>query len=114
MAQFTHPNLKDVPLASVLHALSDPTRLAIVVEGDPDRVWRVVQENPATERLARNRWIWIACLDVNSGILWELRPTGFVRRSGERPLPVVAGDSATWYQGKRGFLPPVAIVGPAA
>jgi DNA-binding transcriptional ArsR family regulator len=30
MAQFTHPNLKDVPLASVLHALSDPTRLAIV------------------------------------------------------------------------------------
>jgi DNA-binding transcriptional ArsR family regulator len=30
MAQFIHPNLKDVPLASVLHALSDPTRLAIV------------------------------------------------------------------------------------
>ena len=30
MAQFTHPSLKDVPLASVLHALSDPTRLAII------------------------------------------------------------------------------------
>ena len=30
MMQFTHPNLNDVPLASVLHALSDPTRLAIV------------------------------------------------------------------------------------
>jgi DNA-binding transcriptional ArsR family regulator len=30
MARFIHPNLKDVPLASVLHALSDPTRLAIV------------------------------------------------------------------------------------
>jgi DNA-binding transcriptional ArsR family regulator len=30
MARFTHPNLNDVPLASVLHALSDPTRLAIV------------------------------------------------------------------------------------
>jgi DNA-binding transcriptional ArsR family regulator len=30
MAMFIHPNLKDVPLASVLHALSDPTRLAIV------------------------------------------------------------------------------------
>jgi len=30
MTQFIHPNLKDVPLASVLHALSDPTRLAIV------------------------------------------------------------------------------------
>jgi DNA-binding transcriptional ArsR family regulator len=30
MTRFTHPNLDDVPLASALHALSDPTRLAIV------------------------------------------------------------------------------------
>ena len=30
MARFIHPNLNDVPLASVLHALSDPTRLGIV------------------------------------------------------------------------------------
>jgi DNA-binding transcriptional ArsR family regulator len=30
MARFTHPNLNDVPLASVLHALSDTTRLSIV------------------------------------------------------------------------------------
>ena len=36
MAQFTHPNLKDVPLASVLHALSDPTRLAIVCRLNQD------------------------------------------------------------------------------
>ena len=30
MARFIHPNLNDVPLGSVLHALSDSTRLAIV------------------------------------------------------------------------------------
>jgi DNA-binding transcriptional ArsR family regulator len=36
MAHFTHPNLNDVPLASVLHALSDPTRLAIVRKLDQD------------------------------------------------------------------------------
>jgi DNA-binding transcriptional ArsR family regulator len=30
MTRFTHPNLNDVPLASLLHALSDPTRLEIV------------------------------------------------------------------------------------
>jgi DNA-binding transcriptional ArsR family regulator len=30
MDRFIHPNLQDVPLASLLHALSDPTRLAIV------------------------------------------------------------------------------------
>lgn len=37
MAPFTHPNLKDVPLAGVLHALSDPTRLAIIRKLDKDR-----------------------------------------------------------------------------
>jgi DNA-binding transcriptional ArsR family regulator len=37
MARFIHPNLNDVPLASVLHALSDPTRLAIVRTLDGDR-----------------------------------------------------------------------------
>jgi DNA-binding transcriptional ArsR family regulator len=30
MPAFTHPNLADVPLPSVLHALADPTRLEIV------------------------------------------------------------------------------------
>jgi DNA-binding transcriptional ArsR family regulator len=36
MSRFIHPNLNDVPLASVLHALSDPTRLAIVRALDCD------------------------------------------------------------------------------
>ena len=35
--RFTHPNLNDVPLPSVLHALSDPTRLKIVRSLDADR-----------------------------------------------------------------------------
>jgi uncharacterized protein len=95
--------------------IHEPTRLAIVVEGRPDRVSRVVEDNPGIERLVRNRWIWLACLDEESGALWELRSTGFVPHTPSQPLAVVTGESATWYQGKRGFLPPVAIVqGPAA
>jgi uncharacterized protein len=90
--------------------IHEPTRLAIVVESTPERVWRVVQDNPATEQLVRNRWIWLACLDVESGALWELRSTGFVRYEPGQALAVVTGESATWYQGKRGFLPPVSIV----
>ncbi|HUE86895.1 MAG TPA: DUF2309 domain-containing protein [Vicinamibacterales bacterium] len=92
--------------------IHEPTRLAIVVEGDRDRVWRVVQDNPAIERLVRNRWIWLACLDADSGALWEFRSTGFVPHTAEHALAVVTGDSAAWYQGKRGFLPPVSIVPP--
>jgi uncharacterized protein len=90
--------------------IHEPTRLALVVEGTPDRVWRAVQANPAIERLVQNRWIWLACLDAESGALWEKRSSGFVPQGAEQPLVVVTGESATWYQGKRGFLPPVAIV----
>ena len=90
--------------------IHEPTRLALVVEGTPDSVWRVVQANPSIERLVRNRWIWLACLDAGSGALWEFRSTGFVPHTAEHALPVVTGESATWYQGKRGFLPPVVIV----
>jgi uncharacterized protein YbcC (UPF0753/DUF2309 family) len=90
--------------------IHEPTRLAIVVEGNPDRVYRVVRENPDTERLVRNRWIWLACLDAESGALWELRSTGFVPHTAKQALVVVTGESADWYQGKRGFLPPATIV----
>jgi hypothetical protein len=94
--------------------IHEPTRLAIVVEGTPDRVRRVVEDNPAIERLVRNRWIWFACLDTESGALWELRSTGFVPHAPEHALATVTGESADWYQGKRGFLPPVAIVRPSS
>ena len=90
--------------------IHEPTRLAIVVEGTRDRLLSVVQGNAGIERLVRNRWIWLACLDQESSALWELRPGGFVRHIPSHPLASVAGESAAWYQGKRGFLPPVAIV----
>jgi uncharacterized protein YbcC (UPF0753/DUF2309 family) len=90
--------------------IHEPTRLAIVVEATCDRVRRVVEANPTIDRLVRNRWIWIACLDHESGALWELHSSGFVPHAPGQPLPFVTGESAAWYQGKRGFLPPVAIV----
>jgi uncharacterized protein len=90
--------------------IHEPTRLAIVVEATCERVRRVVEANPTIDRLVRNRWIWIACLDHESGALWELHSSGFVPHALGQPLPFVTGESAAWYQGKRGFLPPVAIV----
>jgi uncharacterized protein YbcC (UPF0753/DUF2309 family) len=89
--------------------IHEPSRLAIVVESPRDRLRRVVEENPAIERLVRHRWIWLASLDADSGTLWELRAEGFVPHTPEQRLPVVAGESAAWYQGKRGFLPPVVL-----
>ncbi|HXW08192.1 MAG TPA: DUF2309 domain-containing protein [Vicinamibacterales bacterium] len=89
--------------------IHEPARLSIVVESTRDRLLRIVEANPAIERLVRHRWIWLACLDAESGTLWELRAGGFVAHTTEHTLLVVSGDSAAWYQGKRGFLPPVAL-----
>src|SRR5947199_10696433 len=47
--------------------IHEPARLAIIVEGTPDRVRRVVLNNAAIERLVRHRWIWLACLHPESG-----------------------------------------------
>ena len=98
--------------------IHEPTRLSIVVEADPDRVAKAVQNNPAIGRLVRNRWIWLACLDPDSGALHELRTTGFVAHTPDHATPVVTGESSAWYQGKRGFLPPATIApivpGPSA
>ena len=90
--------------------IHEPTRLAIVVEATRERVLRVVQENRDIERLVKNRWLWLACLDPDRGALWELRSTGFAPHAPHHALAVVTGDSAAWYQGKRGFLSPVSIV----
>jgi uncharacterized protein YbcC (UPF0753/DUF2309 family) len=94
--------------------IHEPTRLAIVVEAPPTRLARIVNDNPAIDRLVRNRWIWLACLHPDSGELWELRDDAFVPREATHPLPVVRGDSASWYDGKHGFIPPASIVGPTA
>jgi uncharacterized protein YbcC (UPF0753/DUF2309 family) len=90
--------------------IHEPARLTIVVEGPRERLLNVVRNNPAIERLVRNRWLWLASLDADSGTLWELRSSGFRPHSLGSAIPVVKGDSATWYQGERGFLPPASIV----
>jgi hypothetical protein len=93
--------------------IHEPARLAIVVEAPRDRVERVVRNNAAIERLVRNRWLWLACLDPDSGALWEAGNEGFQPQHADQAVTIVTGDSAAWYQGKRGFLPPASIV-PAA
>jgi uncharacterized protein YbcC (UPF0753/DUF2309 family) len=88
--------------------IHEPTRLAIVVEAPRERLLQVVETNAGIERLVRNRWVWLAALE--SDALWELGSSGFVNHAPEHGLAVVTGNSADWYQGKRGFLSPAAIV----
>ena len=73
--------------------IHEPTRLAIVVECPRGRLQQVVAGNPGIERLVRNRWIWLACLDPGWNTLYELRESGFVAHTAEHALAVVAGGS---------------------
>jgi uncharacterized protein YbcC (UPF0753/DUF2309 family) len=90
--------------------IHEPARLTIVIEAPQDRVVRALRDNPAVERLVRNRWIWLAILDPDTSSLAELRAPEFVPHRPEGALPVVCGGSADWYAGKRGFLPPACLV----
>jgi uncharacterized protein YbcC (UPF0753/DUF2309 family) len=90
--------------------IHEPARLAIVVEAPRSRVEQVVLGHPAIERLVRNRWLWLASLDPDSGALSEMDQMGWRPQGVDQALPIVTGGSAAWYQGKRGFLAPVSIV----
>jgi uncharacterized protein YbcC (UPF0753/DUF2309 family) len=94
--------------------IHEATRLAIVVESPRDRLLAAIDAHPAIARLQRHRWIWLACLEPESSDLWLLEAGRFVRHAPEHALPIVVGESATWYEGKRGYLAPVAVVPPAA
>lgn len=94
--------------------IHEPVRLTIVVESPVDRLRAVLRGNPAIERLVRHRWVWLASLDPASGTVSEWQGGDFVARAPQCALPMVQGDSADWYRGRRGFLPPAAIVTRAA
>lgn len=94
--------------------IHEPVRLAVVVEANRERLSQAVAANPALSQLVRNRWLWMACLDAHSSALWEMDSRDFVAYRPTDALPIIAGDSATWYRGKRGFVPPASIVSPTA
>jgi hypothetical protein len=89
--------------------IHEPARLAIVIESTPERVRSALRVNPALAQLVANRWIFLSCLDPASSALFDMPGDGAARHTPRQPLPVVEGTSAAWYEGKRGFLPPVAL-----
>lgn len=89
--------------------IHEPVRLTVVVEADVARVEGALAANPGILRLVRNGWIWLACLAPDSSALWAHGPAGFELHRPQQVLPALAGGSASWYRGKHGFLPPVAL-----
>jgi uncharacterized protein YbcC (UPF0753/DUF2309 family) len=85
--------------------IHEPVRLALVVEAPRDVLARILRDDAAFRRLVENRWFALACLDPDSNELLEVDGDGFHPYASDHPLRVARGDSASFYQGKRGHLP---------
>ena len=85
--------------------IHEPVRLTIVVETTPDVLQRILKQDGDLRRLVDNRWIYLASLDPQSSILFEIDKVGARRYAPEHPLKVVVGSSETHYRGRRGHLP---------
>ncbi|MFO7567783.1 MAG: DUF2309 domain-containing protein [Enhygromyxa sp.] len=85
--------------------IHEPVRISIVVESPPERLVRILADNPSLAALFEKRWLYLACLDPDGDQLCEWGPEGFEICAPEHPLPVARGSSRSVYQGKRGHLP---------
>jgi len=93
--------------------IHEPVRLSLVVEAPRDVLARVLRDDATLRRLVENCWLSLACLDPESHELSEVDGEGFHPYAPDHPLRVARGDSASFYQGKRGHLP-FAHLAPAA
>ena len=85
--------------------IHEPVRMLFVIETAPERLMHVLDASPSLKRLVENRWIRVAAIDPDSGLVHVWRDSGFEEfgQALER-LPVVF-SSAEWYEGKLEHLP---------
>lgn len=85
--------------------IHEPVRILFVIETTPDRLAAVIGANAQLERLVRNRWIRLATIDPDTGVLHVWRGSGaWERLDGDfPPLPQVPSSRA-WYAGQRAHL----------
>ncbi|PWU12637.1 MAG: DUF2309 domain-containing protein [Terriglobia bacterium] len=85
--------------------IHEPVRILFVVETAPDRLMKVVNNNPMLKQLVENRWIRLATIDPVSGAVQVRRDGGFEEFDGSVDRLPVALSSEEWYRGKLEHLP---------
>jgi uncharacterized protein YbcC (UPF0753/DUF2309 family) len=85
--------------------IHEPVRCLFIVETKPERVLSTIHKIPILAEFLDKRWIRLATIDPDDGIIHAYRDGVWERVSGlDEPLPT-APSSAAWYQGKLGHLP---------
>ncbi len=84
--------------------IHEPVRLLFVVECAAPVVLRVVEANPALQRLFGHGWVQLAALDPRTGEVRLLRGGAFSHYAPEQTELPQAESSAAWYRGWREHL----------
>jgi len=85
--------------------IHEPVRILFVVESTPERVMSVISANAGLSELLENRWIRLATLDPESGIVHVRRGKNFEKLDGTIDQLPSAPSSIDWFRGKLEHLP---------
>ena len=84
--------------------IHEPVRLLMVIEAQPEAMFKIMARNPTVGNILRNGWVQLAVLDPASNKIQLFRDGAFQPYSTEtQELPVVA-SSIDWYRGWRDHL----------
>ncbi|MCK9930457.1 DUF2309 domain-containing protein [Frankia sp. Mgl5] len=90
--------------------IHEPMRLLVIAEAEPERLARVVRENPPLRGLVEGGWIQLAAWDPSGPETYLYRDGAFEQHQPENlRFPVVA-RSEHYYAGQRDHLPPAHVL----
>ena len=91
-------------LSQQMVEIHEPMRILFVIETSPEKMDKIMNENPGIERLIKGNWVQIALIDPETSTIMRYVNGTYQRYTPESSdLPVVA-SSADWYRGQRDHL----------
>jgi uncharacterized protein YbcC (UPF0753/DUF2309 family) len=85
--------------------IHEPVRLLLVVEASPENLWTAISNNPNVTELVTNRWIRVASMNPDSGLIKVWKDGVWTDiEPDENRLPVV-NSSGDWFLGRMEHLP---------
>ncbi len=104
-------------LSAQMVEIHEPMRILFVVETTPEKMLKIMSDQPRIGSLVRNRWIQLAVFDADHCQLQLFKGSEFVNYvpdsaiTNSQPHQIsVVSSSAEWYQGRREHLGFVSIL----
>ncbi|QEG01229.1 hypothetical protein Mal15_53050 [Stieleria maiorica] len=91
-------------LSQQMVEIHEPMRILFVIETTPEKMDKIIDENPGIRRLVRGNWVQVALIDPATSTILRYVDGRYQRHVPESTeLPVVA-SSIDWYRGRRDHL----------